>query len=178
MKFKDTMQDIQKEKEELREMFGVHFERQYNIPPLAARILGILIIDSCKAGITFEDLVERMGASKSSVSTSVNLLLKMGKIQYYTLAGDRKKYFRPSPLSERLASYIKMIEHEKLIIERMLVYREKTASCDAELCNLENTKAYKEHVLEVEKLLLKTIARFKEIEKNRDQFNNHNQNNS
>jgi DNA-binding transcriptional regulator GbsR (MarR family) len=101
------MTDILKEKEELIEMFGVHFESTYNLPPLASRILGTLIIDSCRTGLTFEDLLERMGASKSSVSTNLNLLLKLGKIKYYTVAGDRKKYFRPSPLSERLTSYRK-----------------------------------------------------------------------
>jgi hypothetical protein len=36
-------------KKELREMLGVHFEKLYNIPPLAARIIGILII-GCKSG--------------------------------------------------------------------------------------------------------------------------------
>lgn len=169
------MAELQREKKELVEMFGVHFERVYNIPPLGARILGTVIIDGCKAGITFEDLVERMGASKSSVSTNINLLLKLEKIEYYTLSGDRKKYFRAAPLSTRLASYIKIIEFEKEIIERMLSYRERTATCPAEKCNLENTKAYKEHVLEVEKLLLKTIERFKEIEKQRTDQLNHNQ---
>lgn len=160
------MSDIQKEKEELIEMFGIHFETLHHMPPLASRILGTLIVDSCKTGLTFEELVERMSASKSSVSTSLNLLLKIGKIDYYTLAGDRKKYFKPRPFSERLTNYMKMIEFEKLIIDRMLSYREKTASCPEERCNLENVKEYKNHVLEVEGLLLKTIDRFKEIEKN------------
>ena len=60
--------DIQKEKNELREMFGDHFEKTlYNIPPLAARKIGLLIIDGCKSGLTFEALVETMGASKISV---------------------------------------------------------------------------------------------------------------
>lgn len=173
------MADIQKEKEELVEMFGVHFESQYNLPPLAARILGTLIIDTCKAGMTFEELVERMGASKSSVSTNLSLLHKTGKIVYYTIPCDRKKYFRPAPLSDRLAGYLTMIAFEKEIIERMLMYREKTASCPAEQCSLENIKAYKEHVLEVEELLQRTIDKFKEIEKNRaTNYNNHNQNNS
>ena len=35
---------MQKEKQELIEMFGIHFEHQYNIPPLAARILGLLLL--------------------------------------------------------------------------------------------------------------------------------------
>jgi hypothetical protein len=37
-------------------MLGVHFEKLYNIPPLAARIIGILIIDGCKSGLTFDTL--------------------------------------------------------------------------------------------------------------------------
>jgi len=158
---------IQKEKEALIEMFGIHFESLYNLPPLGARILGILILDSCSTGITFEALVERLEASKSSVSTNLNLLLKLGKIKYYTIPGDRKKYFRAAPFSDRLSNYLKILEFEKEIIERMLSYREKTASCPAEKCSLENVKAYKMHVLEVEELLHKTIDKFKEIEKNK-----------
>ncbi len=159
------MSDIQKEKEELIEMFGVHFETLIHLPPLASRILGVLIVDSCNEGMTFEDLVDRMSASKSSVSTNLNLLLKIGKINYYTLPGDRKKYFKPSPFSERLDNYLKMIDFEKKIIDKMVSYREKTISSPQEKLNLENVKEYKNHVLEFEGLLFKTINRFKEIEK-------------
>jgi DNA-binding transcriptional regulator GbsR (MarR family) len=159
--------DVKKEKEELIEMFGIHFEKLYNLPPLGSRILGILILDGCRDGITFESLVERLEASKSSVSTNLNLLLKLGKIKYYTISGDRKKYFKASPFSERLANYLRMLEFEKEIIDMMLSYREKTVSCPEERCSLENTKAYKAHVIEVEELLIKTIEKFKEIEKNK-----------
>ena len=159
------MSDIQKEKEELIELFGIHFETFHNLPPLGSRIFATLILDGCSSGFTFEDLVERMGASKSSMSTNLNLLLKLGKISYYTLPGDRKKYFKPSPFSERFSNYMKMIEFEKIMIDRMLAYREKTASCPAEKGDLQNSKAYKEHLLEMEDLLTKTIDRFKEIEK-------------
>lgn len=158
--------DIQKEKEELIEMFGIHFETLYNFPPLASRILGMLILDACKCGITFETLVEKTGASKSSVSSNLNLLLKIGKITYYTLPGDRKKYFKPSPFSERLTNYVKIIEFEKEIITRLMQYREKTAVTREEVCNLENAKEYERHVLQMEQLLYQTIAKFKEIEKN------------
>ena len=155
------MSEIQREKEELIEMFGVHFEALHNIPPLGSRILGTLILDCCKNGMTFEDLVERMGASKSSISTNLNLLLKMGKISYYTLPGDRKKYFKPSPFSERLTNYLKIIDFEKKIIEKLLGYREKTMSCAEEQCNLENAKAYRDHVLGMEELTVTAIERFK-----------------
>ena len=160
------MNNIPKEKEELIEMFGIHFELLYNLSPLGSRILGLLIIDGCKKGLTFEEIVEKLSASKSSISTNLNLLLKMDKINYYTLTGDRKKYFKPSPFSERLNNYLKILDFEKKIIDKLQAYREKTISCPEEQCNLENTKAYKKHVIEVEELLTKTITKFKEIENN------------
>ncbi len=160
------METIQKEREELIEMFGIHFELLYNLPPLGSRILGLLIIDGCKTGLTFEELVTKMKASKSSVSTNLNLLLKMGKITYYTVAGDRKKYFKPSPFSERLANYIKLVDFEKKILDRLIHYREQTITCSEEQYNMEDIVAYKLHVCEVEELLVKTIEKFKIIEEN------------
>ncbi len=159
------MDTIQKEKIELIELFGQHFEAYHHFSPLASRILANLIVDSCKYGLTFDDLVERMNASKSSVSTNLNLLLKTGKITYYTLPGDRKKYFKPSPFADRLDNYKKMLEFEKDIIDRMLSYREKTMCNAEEKRNLENVKAYKEYVLDAEDLLMTAIDKFKEIER-------------
>ncbi|HJS00010.1 MAG TPA: hypothetical protein VJ780_03655 [Flavobacterium sp.] len=158
------MDTIQKEREELIEMFGVYFESLYHIPPLAARILSTLIIEGCKSGLTFESLVEKLSASKSSISTNLNLLLKMDKITYFTIVGDRKKYFKAAPISDRLKNYLKLIKSEEFILDKMVDYREKTATCPAEKCNLENIKAYKKHLLELEKLILHTISEFKEIE--------------
>lgn len=159
------MSDLKKDKEELIEMFGVHFESIHNIPPLGARILGTLIVEH-KDGMTFEGLVEYMGASKSSVSTNLNLLLKTGKITYFTLPGDRKKYFRASPFSERFEGYMKMIDYEKNIIEKMIAYRKKVEAFTNEAFDFQYILAYKEHVLEIESILKKTIERFKDIENN------------
>jgi len=156
--------DVLKEKNELREMFGVHFEKLYNIPPLAARIIGVLIIDGCKSGLTFDTLVETIGASKSSISTNLNLLLKMDKVTYFTICGDRKKYFKAADLSKRLENYLQIIDSEMTILNRMIAYREHTASCTEEQRNLENVKAYKAHVRELEKLFTTTIKKFQEIE--------------
>ncbi|MFP9112931.1 GbsR/MarR family transcriptional regulator [Flavobacterium sp. RHBU_3] len=159
------MDGLKQQREELIELFGVHFENIGHLPPLGSRILATLILDSCSRQYTFEDLVEEMSASKSSISTNLNLLLKMGKITYYTLPCDRKKYYRPSEFSERFDNYLKMIAFEKGIMEKMLDYRSKTVSCQAEKFELEKSKAYKEHILEMEALLNKSIERFKEIEK-------------
>lgn len=158
--------NIAKEREEIIELYGNYFEKLYHIPPLAARIMGTLIVDGCKTGVTFESLVEKLGASKSSISTNLNLLLNMEKITFFTKAGDRKKYFKPANLSERLTNFLKLIDSEMVIINRMVDYREATVSCSEERCNLENIKAYRTHVIEVEKVFIKTINEFKQIEIN------------
>ena len=119
------MESTHKEREEIIEMFGIHFESVFDISPLAGRILGMLIVDGCRTGLTFENLVEKLGASKSSISTNLNLLLKMEKITYFTIAGDRKKYYKPAPLSDRFSNYLKMLKSEQLIIDndRCLQFR-------------------------------------------------------
>lgn len=156
---------LQQQKQELIELFGQHFENLYHLSPLGSRILGTLIVDGCSNGITFEELVVRTGTSKSSVSTNLNLLLKLGKITYYTVSGDRKKYYRASPFSDRLTNYVKIINSEKEIIDKMISYRTKTLSCVQEQQSLDNTKAYREHMVKVEDLILDTIETFKQIEK-------------
>jgi DNA-binding transcriptional regulator GbsR (MarR family) len=155
---------LKEEKQEIIEMFGVHFEKTFNIPPLAARIIGTLIIEGCKSGLTFDELVNKIQASKSSVSTNLNLLQKMGKVNYFTKVGDRKKYFKAAPLSQRLNEYLALVNNEKILIDRVIDYRKKTITCSQEEVNLQNHYAYKEHMIKAEQLLIHTINQFKEIE--------------
>ena len=83
---------MEKTKEEIIETLGLHLEKEHNLPPLAARIYAILILTD-EDGITFEDCLEKRGASKSSTSTSLNLLLNMGLVTYFTKPSDRRRYF-------------------------------------------------------------------------------------
>ncbi|MDV6169616.1 hypothetical protein R1T16_14360 [Flavobacterium sp. DG1-102-2] len=159
------MSDLEKDREELVELFGVFFETIHHLPPLGARIFANLIVDSQGKPTTFDELVERMGASKSSVSTNLNLLLKMGKISYFTLPGDRKKYYKPTPFSDRFGNYLKMIELEKELIVKMTAFRDKS-SCPKSKSDIEMVRVYEQHLLEMEKVVLKSISDFKEIEKN------------
>jgi len=158
-----SMTDISKEREELVEMFGVHFETYLNFSPLSGRILGCLIVWNDAKGLTFDDLVSRLGASKSSVSTNLNLLLKIGKIQYYTFPGDRKKYYKPSSFSDRMQNHLRMVLDEKKMVERMIEYRKMTADTD-ECSDLEKIKIYQEHVIDFEKFLNKTIQKLEKVE--------------
>ena len=64
-----------------------------NLPPLASKIYSYLIFDFEKVGITFDEFVEVFSASKSSVSTSINLLLNSELIIDVNKMDERKRYF-------------------------------------------------------------------------------------
>lgn len=64
-----------------------------NLPPLASKIYSYLIFDFDKVGITFDEFVEVFSASKSSVSTSLNLLLNAELIIDINKMDERKRYF-------------------------------------------------------------------------------------
>lgn len=65
----------------------------FNIPPLASKIYAYLLFDFERAGITFDEFVEVLSASKSSVSTSISLLLNSELIVDHNKMDERKRYF-------------------------------------------------------------------------------------
>jgi len=81
-----------KQKQALIEKLGVFIESKEQLAPVAARILSYIILTG-KTGTTFEDLVTKLCASKSTISTHLNHLQDLNKIVYFTKTGDRKKYF-------------------------------------------------------------------------------------
>jgi len=83
---------ITKAQQELIEKMGVVHERS-GIQPAAARIIALLMI-SDRTELTFDEIQQTLGISKSSASVAINLLLSMNRIEYITRAGDRKRYFR------------------------------------------------------------------------------------
>lgn len=82
-------------KEKLVEEIGVYIEQDGPLSPLAARIYALLMLCP-RAGHSFDEIVELSKSSKSSVSTSLNLLLTNGGIEYFTKPGERKRFFRLS----------------------------------------------------------------------------------
>lgn len=111
-------------KEVLIEEFARYIEAEDQLSPLSARILAHLIIDNHK-GITFDDLVEVLKASKSSVFTNLNILLHKGRIHYYTLPGDRKKYYTVSPddMIDRMDDRIKSCEKQITLCKKIIAYK-------------------------------------------------------
>ena len=116
---------LQQQKEELIELFGQHFENLYHLAPLGSRILGTLIVDGCTSGITFEELVERTGASKSSVSSNLNLLLNLNIINDFNKIDERKRFFvmNEKYMKIRFQEIIEKMERELLILENLKKFR-------------------------------------------------------
>ena len=80
---------------------------------LSGRIIGLLSFFD-KEEFTFEEIVEELKISKSSVSTTINHLIETDKIEYITYPGDRKRYFRIKINSRR-----KFLQDMRRHVEKM-----------------------------------------------------------
>lgn len=101
-------------KNQLIEELGVYFENNKILSPLAARIFSMLILTD-QEGISFDEFVEGLDASKSSISTNLQILQSTGRIVYFTKPGERKRYFKISPndIFDQLEKKIEQWETEK-----------------------------------------------------------------
>jgi len=159
----NAQRDLDPEKEEIIEMMAIHLQNLYSIPPLSGKIWSIIIMEGHYAGLTFEYLVERLGASKSSVSTGLNMLLDTGKIYFHRLEGDRKKYFKTKPFTERFVRMYNNIDFEEKIINRIINYI-KTHDYDNEKKqkNIENITIYINHLKEMKEMAKRILSEFKD----------------
>lgn len=112
-------------KKKLVEEIGLHFEQIDQMSPLAARIYAIMIL-SPNDGHTFDEILEMTCASKSSVSTQLNLLLQLKKAEYFTKSGDRKRYFRASKtyLINTLEEHLTSIKQQIKVINKITEFNE------------------------------------------------------
>ena len=74
-----------------------------------------MLILTDQEGISFDEFVEGLDASKSSISTNLQLLQASRRIVYFTKPGERKRYFKISPndIFDQLEKKIKQWETEK-----------------------------------------------------------------
>ncbi len=116
---------------------GLLYEK-YGLTKMAGRILGYLM--TAKSDNTsFEDLRNALKASKGSISSNVNLLLKQALIEKHMITGDRKSYYKLAFKSLENIMEIKL----KSIIEFKAIYQRAM-----ELCINENNSKNK-HLLEI-----------------------------
>lgn len=99
----------------------------FGIPPLAAKIYATLLFDFEKKGISFDELVELFSASKSSISTNVNLLLREHLIRDVNKMDQRKRYFvfNDDYIKFRFEIIIAMMKEELKILDDLSDFKNK-----------------------------------------------------
>lgn len=112
--------ELLENKKILIEEVGVLLQERANLSPLAARIYALLILSSYE-GLSFEKIVQLMQASKSSVSSNINVLLQLHYIDFYTKPGDRKRYFKTSQfyIKSTLEQQIHLLEKELNVVQKI-----------------------------------------------------------
>lgn len=113
-------EQITKEHRLLIEEIGLLVEERADLPPLASRIYATLILAS-NAGITFEDISAIHQASKSAVSNSLNILVKLEYVAYFTKPGERKRYLKASKfyVKSAIEKYSELFEKEVQIVSKI-----------------------------------------------------------
>jgi DNA-binding transcriptional regulator GbsR (MarR family) len=87
-----TSEERIRKQKELVESMGRFYEKE-GLQPIAGRIMGLLTIMD-KEHFTFDEIVEELQISKSSASNALKLLEIWDVVEYFTLTGDRKRYFQ------------------------------------------------------------------------------------
>lgn len=153
--------DLEKRKKILVESYGLFMEKQEKMAPIAARIFATLLINK-ENGSTFDELVNFIGASKSTVSTNLKTLQKNEIITYHTKPGDRKKYFTLNPVGflTRINESIKMYRTEQKLLIQVREYK-KLAN------EVSNDKKYTiDHDMPYLDFLTNTISLLEQLHKN------------
>lgn len=122
--------ELLEEKYALVERLGVAFEIKEQLAPLAARILAFVVLTG-KQGVTFDDLVVGLKASKSTISTHLNHLHDLKKLEYFTKPGDRKKYYliNPDSVLQHIDSMITSWNEARQLHVEMKAFKEKVTVC-------------------------------------------------
>lgn len=143
-----TKQELITKKERLIERLGVYIECKDQLAPVAARIVSTLILTG-KKGMTFDELVDSLSASKSTISTHLNNLQQVERVKYFTKPGDRKKYFIMNP-DAKIHALNKMIENwereRELHVEIIDYKKEINATLDDEDISRFELEFHKEYL--------------------------------
>lgn len=125
---------------QLIQRIGIANEEKHGMQPAAARIIGLLYV-SDKPELTFEEIMEALQISKSATSNALNLLLQTDKLEYTTLPGDRKRYFRLkiSNWKETFAKQMEGLTNFRGLLDEVLENRTKeTTEYNKSICELKD----------------------------------------
>jgi len=138
---------IQKQKE-LIESIGRDNEKD-GFQPVTARIMGLLMVMD-KEEYTFDEIVEEMQISKSTVSNALRNLELRGVLEYVTYPGDRKRYFRfvSGDIDEMIVEVEKSMLQKLDIIKQIIELKKNPNSRNAKFLKnvLEGMNFFIEHL--------------------------------
>ena len=99
-----------------------------HLPPLAAKIYSYLIFDFDRNGVSFDEVVEIFCASKSSVSSNLNLLLNLNIITDFNKIDERKRFFMMNEkyMKIRFEEIIDNMERDLSILNKLKEFRNTT----------------------------------------------------
>lgn len=115
---------IEIDKEIFREMVKFYGEA-FHLPPLAAKIYAYLIFDFDRKGVSFDAFVDIFAASKSSVSSNLNLLINLNIINDFNKIDERKRFFvmNENYMKIRFQEIIEKMDRELVILENIKKFR-------------------------------------------------------
>ncbi len=153
------------EKKQLIEEVGLHLEQSHHLPPLASRIYALMILSNHE-GFSFEELIDITQASKSSVSTNINLLVQLGYIEYYTKPGDRKRYFRGTGnyLMGVLKEYDQAVDKELQIVQKVNAFK-RTHNAESFIADKSIGVLFQEYLSQHKKSLTDTLQKMSAFQK-------------
>ena len=107
----DTIKLTQKQLQ-LVEKLGIVYDGS-GLQPAASRIAALLLV-SDRLELTFDEIRDVLNLSKSATSNALNLLLNIGRIEYITKPGDRKRYFKSNIADWKEVMKVKFLEFAKV----------------------------------------------------------------
>lgn len=101
------------------ERMGVVAEEE-GIPRICGRLLGLMLLEDGPS--SFDDLVDRLRVSRSSISTNTRLLETRGILERTGLPGDRHTYYRlaEDPYGQMLSTTLRRKRQMKRVVEEAL----------------------------------------------------------
>lgn len=108
---------------ELIERLAVDQEKG-GLQPAPAKVFALLMVSDATQ-LTFDEIRETLGISKSATSQAINQLLMINRIEYTTHIGDRRRYFkaRITNLKEDVSTISNNIFATSAIYEAILQQR-------------------------------------------------------
>ena len=106
----------------------------FHLPPLAAKIYSYLIFDFERKGVPFDEFVKIFSASKSAVSSNLNLLLNLKIISDFNRIDERKRFFVMNEkfMKSRFGEIITRMEDELSILNKLKEFRMTTDESSAQ----------------------------------------------